>query len=99
MPGHFERSGVWGPCRGPHVQLKCALTEKRHGCAGPLRTFGGLGAISGPPCSTEVRADREAARPCRAAWDVWGIGGHFRAQRVTADGGEARLGPDGPSAR
>src|SRR5438445_3137050 len=46
MPGRAERLGFGGHFGAPSRRRE---PEERHGYAGARRTFGGLGAISGPP--------------------------------------------------
>src|SRR2546421_128744 len=50
--------------------------EERHGYAGARRTFGGLGAISGPPAG-DANQRSATAMPGRA--ERLGFGGHFGA--------------------
>src|SRR5438552_16601970 len=63
FPGALRRLGVWGPCRGPHVDRGAPRVSRG------APKVGGLGAMSGPPC----RQRSAPGFPGRSErWGVWG---------------------------
>src|SRR5438309_3997039 len=61
--GALRRLGVWGPCRGPHVDRGAPRVSRG------APKVGGLGAMSGPPC----RQRSAPGFPGRSErWGVWG---------------------------
>src|SRR5439155_17080170 len=47
FPGALRTLGGWGPCRGPHVDRGAPRVSRG------APKVGGLGAMSGPPTSTD----------------------------------------------